>query len=101
MGWKPLKLGAGGQLTNIQIASDNTMVIRADAYGAYCYDPNAINPGNAGGIGRWQQLYNASSIPSPSIADPYALVGAYEIVLAPSNPNRLYMFMGSSIYTSA
>ncbi len=32
-GWQTLKIGAGGQLTGIDIASDGTMVVRADTYG--------------------------------------------------------------------
>ena len=36
--WKPLRIGAGGWLTGIDIASDGTKVVRTDTYGGMSLD---------------------------------------------------------------
>ena len=36
--WLPLRIGAGGFLTGIDIAPDDTMVVRTDTYGAYIWN---------------------------------------------------------------
>src|SRR5207244_5575668 len=43
--WKPLDIGGGGYVTGIDIAPDNTMVVRTDTYGAYIWNGT-----------QWQQL---------------------------------------------
>lgn len=91
--WNILKVGAGGYLTGASIASDNTLVVRADTYGAYIWNPSATTPqGNAGGIGAWQQLITSSSMPSSfvSMGQLYNY-GVYEIAISPSNSNYIYM----------
>src|SRR5882724_9340712 len=52
--WSTLKIGGGGFVTGIDIASDGTKVVRTDTYGAWLYN-TATN--------LWQQLVTASSMP--------------------------------------
>jgi hypothetical protein len=91
--WSILKVGAGGYLTGASIASDNTLVVRADTYGAYIWNPSATTPqGNEGGTGAWQQLITSSSMPLSfvSMGQLYNY-GVYEIAISPSNSNYIYM----------
>ena len=54
--WQPLKVGAGGWLTGIDIAPDDTMVVRTDTYGAYIWNGT-----------QWQQLVTSTSMPSENV----------------------------------
>ena len=97
--FRPLKIGAGGYLTGLNIASDGTRVVRTDTYGAYLYDPSAPNPGNAGGRGAWQQLVTINSMPALDFGfGKHA--GVYEIVIAPSDTSRIYMYFNGFVYKS-
>jgi hypothetical protein len=114
-----LKVGAGGQLTSIDIECDQgigqcnnsgttTKVIRADTYGAYvwvpsggyCYNGNTALNGPC-----WQQLVTTSSMPA---RDPSVVVstcqfdqcGAYEIAICPANTNIAAMFFNGYVYTT-
>ena len=51
--WQTLKVGAGGWLTGIDIAPDDTMVVRTDTYGAYIWNGT-----------QWQQLVTSTSMPA-------------------------------------
>jgi hypothetical protein len=77
--WKELKIGAGGYLTGIDIAPDNTMVVRTDTYGAYIWNGT-----------QWQQLVTSASMPASYLGVGHN-DGVYEISIAPSNTNILYM----------
>jgi hypothetical protein len=91
--WSVLKIGAGGYISGASIASDNTLTVRTDTYGAYIWNPNATTPqGNAGGQGAWQQLVTSSSMPASfvNMAQLYGQ-GVYEIAISPSNSNYIYM----------
>lgn len=98
-GWSQFKLGAGGQVSSIDIVPDATlgqvMMARADTYGCYWYDKNAVNPGNAGGLGCWVQMITDQTLPAPNI-DIYrhAAGGGWAIRIAPSNTSRFYLFAG-------
>src|SRR5262245_53239387 len=86
--WKPLRVGAGGWLTGLDVSRDGaTMVVRTDTYGAYVWDPT------------WRQVVTATSMPAADVNtdDP---AGVYEIRVAPSNAMRLYMSYRGSIYRS-
>lgn len=83
--WKQVKIGAGGWVTGIDIAPDGTMVARTDTYGAYIWNG-----------GKWVQLVTAASMP----ADVYGASGVYEIRIAPSNSNILYMQVDGGLYKS-
>jgi hypothetical protein len=86
--WEPIKIGAGGFVTGIDIAPDDTMVVRTDTYGAYLWN----------GV-KWQQLVTASSMPAADVAI-YHNAGVYEIRIAPSNSNILYMAYLGNVYRS-
>jgi photosystem II stability/assembly factor-like uncharacterized protein len=86
--WKELKIGAGGWLTGIDIAPDNTMVVRTDTYGAYIWNGT-----------QWQQLVTAASMPAADVG-PGSGEGVYEIRIAPSNTNILYMEYLGNVYRS-
>jgi hypothetical protein len=106
-GFFPFKLGAGGQTTNISIASDGTKVARTDTGVAFYYNSTAANPGNAGGIGCWQNIVTQQSIPG-SISGTTTgtwdgtinFDGVYEIVVCPSNTNRFYLFAFHNVLRS-
>ena len=54
--WRPLRIGAGGFLTGIDISADgSTRVVRTDTYGAYIW--NAA-------ISQWIQLVTKGSMPA-------------------------------------
>lgn len=92
--WQTLPVGAGGLITGMDITADGTLVARADVFGAYRYDRSAVNPGNAGGLGKWTQLLVPSGFASQStlINTPFAAGdGVFEIRIAPSNTQVLYM----------
>ncbi|UUR06971.1 Ig-like domain-containing protein [Sphingomonas glaciei] len=83
--WKPVTIGAGGYLTGIDIAKDGTMIARADTYGAFIWNGTA-----------WQQIVTALSMPDFASGN----AGVYEIRIAPSNSNILYMQFDAGIYKS-
>ena len=88
-----LKIGAGGFLTGLNIAADGTKVVRTDTYGAYLFDANA------GGVGSWHQLVSVNSMPAGDVhwgTDQ----AVYEIAIAPSNTQHLYMVFNGYVYTS-
>jgi BNR/Asp-box repeat len=84
--WKVVKVGAGGWLTGIDIASDGTQVIRTDTYGGYIWENGA-----------WRQLFTRASMP----ATVDLMSGVYELRVAPSSSNVLYAEVGNGIYRSA
>lgn len=84
--WKPLAIGAGGQLTGIDIAPDGTKVVKADVFGAYIWNVTTR---------RWDQLVTASS----GMADAGAY-GVWEIRIAPSLTTRLFMIYGDGLFRS-
>jgi hypothetical protein len=85
--WKPIRVGAGGFVTGMDIAPDGTKVIRTDTYGAYLWVDS-----------QWQQLVTSSSMPSGDIA--VGGTGVYEIAIAPSNTDRFYMEYNGYVYRS-
>ena len=85
--WKPLRIGAGGYLTGMDIAPDGTMVVRTDTYGAYIWDGT-----------EWQQLVTSESM--PDVIAGVLHEGVFEIRIAPSNSNILYMQYQGFVYKS-
>jgi hypothetical protein len=87
--WQDLKIGGGGYVTGIDVAPDDTMVVRTDTYGAYIWNGT-----------QWQQLVTSTSMPA---AD--AIIGngqgVYEIQIAPSSTNILYMMYNGYVYRSS
>jgi hypothetical protein len=86
--WKPLALGGGGFVTGLDVAPDGTMVSRTDTYGAYIWNGT-----------QWQQLVTSTSMPS-SFVIPNSGQGVYEIQIAPSNTNILYMMFDGDVFVS-
>jgi len=82
--WRPLAIGAGGQLTGIDIAPDGTKVVKADVFGAYIWNVTTS---------RWDQLVTESS-------GIMGAQGVWEIRIAPSLTNRLFMIYGNDVYRS-
>jgi hypothetical protein len=110
---KPLKIGAGGAISGIDIQCDQgvgacnnsgttTKVIRTDTYGAYIYNASVPNPGNVGGTGAWQQLVTSNSFPvtAGTPYQPANTASVYEIRIAPTNTNHLYMMINGLVYAS-
>lgn len=83
--WKPVRIGAGGWVTGIDIASDGTMVVRTDTYGAYLWNGSS-----------WQQLVTAASMPTVEGQS----AGVYEIRIAPSNTSIFYLQNAEGIWRS-
>jgi hypothetical protein len=86
--WQTLKVGGGGLLSGLNIAPDGTMVVRADTYGAYIWNGS-----------QWQQLVTMASMPA-GFAQPGTGQGVYEIQIAPSNSNILYMMYNGYVLKS-
>jgi hypothetical protein len=105
--WQPVRVGGGGFTRDMCIAPDGTKVCKIDVYGAYVYNLSVPNPGNAGGMGCWQQLCAPGRIPS---GDPaynhvlrgkfYTSGGAWDIRIAPSNSSVFYMIWLGMMYKS-
>ena len=86
--WKPLRVGAGGFVTGIDIAPDDTMVVRTDTYGAYIWDGT-----------QWDQLITSASMPA-AFVQLLSGGGLYEIQIAPSDSNIMYMEYNGYVFVS-
>lgn len=90
--WRPVAIGAGGFITGYSVdRSGATRVGRSDVYGAYLWRPEE---------NRWAQLVNTSSMPKEVHRQNSANEGVFEIVVAPSNPDRIYMALKGAVYRS-
>ena len=105
-GWAIHKLGAGGQLTYIDVHADGTMLSMPDIHGLYVWDPAMPNIGNdvvARPLGMWRQVVTAASVPNaftdllsqPPGSDFSSGINVYSARMAPSNSSRMYMYMGN------
>jgi len=88
--WKPLRIGAGGFVTGININPDSTRYIRTDTYGAYRWDEATST---------WTQLVSATSMPAASVA-PKEMRGTYSIQSAPTDSTLVYMVWWGQVYKS-
>ena len=87
--WKPLRIGAGGWLTGLDLSPDGaTRLVRTDTYGAYVWDTS-----------EWRQVVTAASLPSADVGVEKN-AGVYEIRVAPSQVSRLYMAYRGYVYRS-
>jgi len=90
--WRLWRIGAGGFLTGMDVADDGTMVVRTDTYGAYIWNETAAE---------WQQLMTRTSMPVGDVGhETDAQTGVYEIVIAPSDSNRIYMALNGFVFKS-
>jgi photosystem II stability/assembly factor-like uncharacterized protein len=89
--WHPLRIGAGGFLTGIDMSLDgSTLVVRADTYGAYIWNQSSS---------QWTQLVTTHSMPVEDVGVDKN-TGVFEIRVAPNLPTRLYMVYRGFIYRS-
>ena len=86
--WRDLRVGAGGFIVGMNLHKDGVQrVIRTDTFGAYIWAGN-----------RWNQLANAERVP---LADQEAYgTGVVDVVTAPTDVNRLYMFFRGRVFRS-
>ena len=90
--WRPVAIGGGGFITGISFSADGAgRVARADVYGAYRWMAS---------LDRWVQLVNSDSMPASLRIQDGGNEGVYEVVVAPSNPHRIYMAFKGSVYRS-
>lgn len=89
--WKPLRIGAGGWLTSIDIAADGTKVIRTDTSGAYIWSDATAE---------WTQLLTTATMPTGEWGHNLAFQGVYEICVAHSSSSRIYVLVNASLYRS-
>jgi len=91
--------GAGGFLTGLSIANDDTMIVRTDTYGAYLWNATALSP--VGTTGEWQQLVNATSMGSAVNGNTQGSIlfatGICEIQIAAKNSQIMYMIANTYI----
>ncbi len=93
--WQTLKVGGGGFVRGMNIASDGTMVTRTDTNGAFLYSGT-----------QWNQLFNASSMPGSylnnlTLTIDYNQGGCFEIQIAPSNTQILYGVYEGYVWVSS
>src|ERR1700733_9492638 len=86
MAWQTLKVGGGGYVTGISVANDGAMVVRTDTNGAYLWTGS-----------QWQHIVTASSMPA---GFDFTGEGVYEIQVAASNSNVMYMTFGGYVFKS-
>jgi hypothetical protein len=74
----------------MDVAADGTMVGRTDTYGAYLWNGSS-----------WQQMINSTSMPIAVVNNITANnTGVYELRIAPSNTNVLYMTYEGFVFVS-
>ncbi len=90
--WKHVAIGGGGMISGLSSdAAGKTFVARTDVYGAYIWNASANH---------WSQLVTAASMPDTIRTQNGAAAGAYEIVVAPSRAQRIYMALQGRVYRS-
>lgn len=90
--WRPVAIGGGGFITGMSSDVNGiTRVVRTDVHGAYIWNEVA---------GRWAQLATAAAMPVADRVQSGMNEGAYEVVVAPNDPTRLYMAIKNRVYRS-
>jgi hypothetical protein len=90
--WRPVAIGGGGFITGMSSdATGITRVVRTDVHGAYSWNETA---------GRWAQLATATAMPASDRVQSGMNEGAYEVVVAPGDPKRLYMAIKGRVFRS-
>src|SRR5882762_6047641 len=82
--FQPLRIGGGGFVTGFDITADGTRVCRCDSFGAYIWNP---------GTSKWDQLCTTTRLPAAT-QTLLSAHGVFELRIAPSNTNVLYMHYG-------
>ncbi len=90
--WKHVAIGGGGFIVGLSMdAAGKTFVARTDVYGAYIWSDKD---------NRWHQLVTAAAMPAGDRVQDGLARGAYEVVVAPSDPNRIYLAIKGMVYRS-
>ena len=90
--WRRVAIGGGGFITGYDAdPTGRTRVVRADVYGAYLWRDD---------LDRWVQLVNSDAMPEVDRRQNGVAEGVFEIVVAPSNPERIYMAVKGLVYRS-
>ena len=90
--WNHEAVGGGGFITGLSFDNTGaTFVARADVYGAYIWD--SVND-------RWEQLITSATMPASDQWQGSVPTGTYEIVVAPSNSERIYIAINGFVYRS-
>ena len=88
--WQMMKVGAGGFADGLDVDPDGTMVVRTDTNGAYLWNGTS-----------WQQLVTSSSMPAAYCGESVSSgQGVYEIQMAPSNSNIMYMMFDGYVFST-
>lgn len=91
--WRPLRIGAGGWVTGIDIAPDGTKVVRTDTYGAYIWNDATAE---------WKPLLTTQSMPAGEWGPTNrGAQGVYEVAVAPSDSRRIYAITNGLLFKSA
>lgn len=89
--WRQGRMGAGGFVTGIDIhPSGHPKLVRTDVGGAYKWDP---------GINEWLQVVTTYRLPEGAL-EFFEYDGVSSLVVAPSDPNRLYLAFSGKLYYS-
>ncbi|MBB3360029.1 MULTISPECIES: sialidase family protein [unclassified Novosphingobium] len=90
--WSAVAVGGGGFITGLSMdPAGKTFVARADVYGAYLWD-SAAN--------RWVQLVTSATMPAMNRVQDGVATGAFEVAVAPSRPDRIYLAIKGQVYRS-
>ena len=90
--WKPVTVGGGGFIISYNAdPTGATRVIKTDVYGAYVWNTAKDS---------WVQMVNTASMPADARVSETLNKGVYDVTVAPSNPNRIYMAINGHIYRS-
>jgi hypothetical protein len=90
--WRPVAIGGGGFITGYDFDnSGQVRVARADVHGAYIWRSD---------LNRWAQLVTADTMPADMRVQDGANEGVFEIAVAPSNPDRIYMALKGGLLRS-
>ena len=92
-GWRPLRIGAGGWVTGIDVALDGTRVARCDTFGAYIWNSASSE---------WMPLLTTTSMPSGEWGPTKPGAGGiYEVAVAPSDSSRIYVITNGYVFKSS
>lgn len=90
--WRRVAIGGGGMISGLSMdPSGKTMVARSDVYGGYLWNVRE---------NRWSQIVSVASMPDQDRIQNGMAKGIYEVVVAPSRSQRLYMAVGGRVYRS-
>lgn len=92
--WAPISIDGGGYVTGMDFASDGTIVARTDTFGCYVRNSSSTV---------WSRLLTTSSMPANtfgfnSSGNWVTPAGVFEIRIAPSNSQILYLLYAGNVY---